>query len=443
MRYPRSLRERLSLAAALVTAVSLGALAFVFNLVLSQQLRSGADDLLRSRAAATVASVQVGADGSISIRKGPDDRTIERTTWIYRRRTAIDRAPGDRQQQAQADALAQVGERMAESSEPEAVRYFALPLRSNGRQVGTIVSSVGLEPYDRAARLALVASAALALLALAGAYVLTRTLIGRVLAPVAEMTDQAARWSSEGVDRRFGPGKRPIELATLALTLDGVLDRLSAVLRHEQQLSAELSHELRTPLTAIVAEIELLDSRSRSPDELSAGHAAVLAAADRMRQVLESLLTAARAASGGAPGRSVVADAVHRAIESLHADAPNIVVHCGDISLTAGVEAALLERAIAPVLENALRFRRSAVSVSIDRGPAGPWVSVRDDGPGVDPELRESLFEPGVSGSVGGHGGAGLGLALARRLARAGGGELEHDPVAGPGAVFVLTLPGD
>jgi signal transduction histidine kinase len=66
-------------------------------------------------------------------------------------------------------------------------------------------------------------------------------------------------------------------------------------------------------------------------------------------------------------------------------------------------------------------------------------VAVRDDGPGLDPTLGERAFEPGARGSEEPDGGAGLGLALARRLARACGGDVTIGP--GPGGCFVLELP--
>jgi signal transduction histidine kinase len=72
----------------------------------------------------------------------------------------------------------------------------------------------------------------------------------------------------------------------LAGTLDGVLDRLSAVLRHEQTFTAELSHELRTPLAAIVAETTLLGDRPRTPGETAAAVARIAESADRMTRIL-------------------------------------------------------------------------------------------------------------------------------------------------------------
>ena len=108
----------------------------------------------------------------------------------------------------------------------------------------------------------------LAVLLLSGAYLVLHAGVARALRPVEEMTNQAARWSTDDVDRRFGDHRRPTELDNLAMTLDALLDRLSAVLRNERQLSAEISHELRTPLARAMAEIQLmlqLPDRARTP----------------------------------------------------------------------------------------------------------------------------------------------------------------------------------
>lgn len=427
----RSLQQRLSLGALLVATVCLFVLTLGFNLLLARQLRGGADDLLRSRAAATAASYDVLPDGSLRARATAVSRA---GTWVFQGAGAVVRPSGDEDEQRVAESLVGRGQAFGQTREPEAVRFFALPLalhdRQGDRQVGTVVTSVALDPYQRAEDLALAASAGFALLVLGGSYLLSRVMVARALSPVAEMTAQAARWSSDDVDRRFGEAPRPTELQQLATTLDGVLDRISAVLRHEQQLSAELSHELRTPLAAVVAEVELLDSRPRQPAELAAGHAAVLSAAARMSRVLESLLTAARASTSDAPGRCDVGAVVSGSVE------PPVQVVLPDRSVVAGVDAALLERALAPLVENALRHCTSSVVVEVREGPE---VVVSDDGPGVAAALRDTLFEPGVR-SDDGHGGSGLGLTLARRLARAGGGDLVLDDAPG-GARLRLVLP--
>ena len=94
-----------------------------------------------------------------------------------------------------------------------------------------------------------------------------RWLLAAALRPVTRMTRQAATWSERDLDRRFELGEPRDELTELAATLDGLLDRLAASLRHEQRFSAELSHELRTPLSRVLAETELALRRERAPEE--------------------------------------------------------------------------------------------------------------------------------------------------------------------------------
>jgi signal transduction histidine kinase len=120
--------------------------------------------------------------------------------------------------------------------------------------------------------------------------------------------------------------------------------------------------------------------------------------------------------------------------------------------LRVGASADLAERALAPVIENAIRYGRSTVTVSLARnGDGSVRFDVRDDGPGVAPDERERIFEPAVRGeaaAVRGEAaadarGAGLGLALARRLARVAGGEVEAvEDGAGTGGCFSVRLPG-
>ena len=99
----------------------------------------------------------------------------------------------------------------------------------------------------------------------------------------------------------------------------------------------------------------------------------------------------------------------------------------------------IVRRALAPLLENARRHARSSVTLTLDSTAGFARIIVRDDGPGLDPDLGEAAFEPGRRGDGEPDGGAGLGLPLARRLARACGGDVSIG--AGPGGCFVLELP--
>jgi signal transduction histidine kinase len=97
----------------------------------------------------------------------------------------------------------------------------------------------------------------------------------------------------------------------------------------------------------------------------------------------------------------------------------------------------VVTQALYPLLENAVRHARSSVEVSLATGGDQVTVAVHDDGPGLDGRDPEELFAPGVSSS----GGAGLGLPLARRLARSCGGDVVVG--SGPGGNFGLKLPGE
>ena len=112
------------------------------------------------------------------------------------------------------------------------------------------------------------------------------------------MTDDAADWSAHDLDRRFNRGEPYDELTQLAATLDALLERLSASLRHEQRFTAELSHELRTPLARIAGESELALRRERAAEDYRASLEAVQRNAEQMTRTVEALVAAARQEAG-------------------------------------------------------------------------------------------------------------------------------------------------
>jgi signal transduction histidine kinase len=236
-------------------------------------------------------------------------------------------------------------------------------------------------------------------------------------------------------------------LTQLAATLDGLLDRLAASLRREQRFSAELSHELRTPLANVMAEAQFALRHAAGSEEYRAGFAQILQSATQMSRTLETLMAAARAELN--PGRTT-SDATAAARAAAEACARVAAERGVDITIDGpptrvAVDAELVERVLAPLLENACRYGRSTVRVSVATAGNQVVCAVDDDGPGVAPEDRELIFEPGRRGSAAGGrngnaDGAGLGLALARRLARAGDGEVELDE-HGSGGRFIVRLP--
>jgi two-component system heavy metal sensor histidine kinase CusS len=419
---PHSLRLRLAVISAAIAAVAMVLLGGAFLVLLGNRLSASSRALLRERVDASVDQVTVDPHGTVTRTGSGDD-----DTWVLQGSTVVERGPGDATVQAAVGHLAGTGHRTQVLRDGDLL-LMAAPLRvpvpagsGPGPQVGTVVVAMSLQGDGRTEDLVQTAVVVLGGLVVLGTFAATRVMVGRALRPVATMTRQAADWSSTDVLHRFGAGDRPTELEELAGTLDGLLDRLAAVLRHEQRLTAELSHELRTPLARIVAEVDLLRARPRSAGELETGLAAVAGRAERMARIVDTLVTAARVGPEAPPGRCDVV-AVVRAVVADYADDRLVAgISRGETS-TAGIDGDVLERVLAPLVDNALRY--AATSVRLTIGP-GPTVRVGDDGPGLAPELLEEVFEPGRRGvPADGHPGAGLGLALSRRLARTAGGDV-------------------
>jgi signal transduction histidine kinase len=167
-----------------------------------------------------------------------------------------------------------------------------------------------------------------------------------------------------------------------------------------------------------------------------------------MTRILDTLIAAARAqASSSHPTTNAVscARAAIRACSNLAATRDlDLELIEPPRPLLAGVDAGLLERVLAPLLENACRHAARRVEVDVGEIDASVAIAVHDDGPGVKAADRDAIFAPGhrqtTNGSGSDHGGAGLGLALARRLARGVGGDVTL-ATSNDGARFVVTLP--
>jgi signal transduction histidine kinase len=259
------------------------------------------------------------------------------------------------------------------------------------------------------------------------------------------MTEQAEAWSEHDLDRRFGLGEPHDELTRLASTLDRLLDRIAASLRHERRFSAELSHELRTPLAKVTAEAELALRRQRDPEEYREALTEILGNARQIARIVDALLAAAqqdaspRGVSDGVEVAHAAADACRPVAEERGIE---LTIDGGRQRYPVGVDADLAERILHPVIDNACRYGRSVVSLSLARANGAVLFTVADDGPGVSAEEAETIFEPAVRGRAGlaAAPSAGLGLALARRLARSVSGDIQSVS-SGNGGRFEIRLP--
>jgi len=437
---PHGIRTRLLLAVVLSVGVALAVTITAFNLFLGRNLSQEADAVVKARARAQVAALQV-ENGRLVETEAPEDTSASSLVWVFGASGQALEAPRVGAKLArQARLLSGSRERLLDARGGD-VRLFALPVLDGNRRVGTVITGVSLEPYRETRRSALVASLALAAALLLIVVLAARWALSSALRPVSRMTAEAAAWSERDLDRRFRLGDPHDELTQLAGTLDGLLDRLAASMRREQRFSAEISHELRTPLARISAEADLALRRERDSHEYQATLRAVRRDADQLSRALETLVAAARQESGpprGTADAAVAAEAVIEACTALAGErSVEVALEQPMTPIRVGVDGDVAERILQPLVENACRYSQGRVQITIDRNTDRVTYTVRDDGPGIAERERELIFEPGVRGSAAEDNGdgAGLGLALSRRLARAAGGDVDAEPSASGGIV--------
>ena len=435
-RTPLSLQDRVSLTGLAVLTAWIIVLTVAVNVFVAGQLRNQSDDVLRTRAQAAATTLDIDAEGAVTIRDGGRDSAIDVGTWIFEGSTPIEKPARGSGLDADAHLLAGQGPLFAES---DGVLWYAEPVYSDGVQRATVVTSLSTAAYQSTRRALFAGTAVLALLLLLAVWFTLRAGVGRALRPVAEMTHQSARWSADDVNRRFGPGQRPEELEDLARTLDELLDRLSAVLRHEKRLSEEISHELRTPVARIMAEVELLQRQPHVEPSHRAALQTIASSTQEMVQVLDVLMATARQAGSKNPGRCDVRE-VLGGLADTHSGGDAVVNLQPGPPTMASVDAEVLTRAMNPILENSVRFAASTVTVSVTSTRVGVDIAVRDDGHGIDENDLADVFEPGWSRSDDPTSGAGLGLSLSRRLVVGAGGSVEALPCES-GALFIVHLP--
>ena len=328
--------------------------------------------------------------------------------------------------------------------------------------------SAGLQRKDDEARaLGKVASfggITLAAIAFGVALLLAHRLARDVGGPLGELSELARR-VGRGDFRGRVEVDGPTEVVTLAQELERMSARLMQLESLKQGFLASVSHELRTPLSKIREALALLSDGAVGPlDERQLRVVAIArTACEREIRMVTTLLDISRLRAG-APLRfragTRLDDLVKSAVgeEAHDGEARGVQVElslAGELPAMS-LDGELLERAIANLVRNAVGVSKAKQRVDVKRevldagpqGRSGRWarVSVLDQGPGVPDDLRDTIFEPFVTRAVPKSPkaiGVGLGLALAREVAQAHGGELELDQNKPNGAVFHLWIPLD
>jgi two-component system OmpR family sensor kinase len=288
------------------------------------------------------------------------------------------------------------------------------------------------------------------LLGLAGGWYL----VGRALQPIAAMSSTAQAISATNLSQRIDVAGTESELGPLARILNGMLERLEIAFEHQKRFTADASHELRTPLAVICSQTELALARERSSEEYRKALETCSRAAERMRELVDGLLTLARADAGmihldRAPFdvTACVLDCVEmmrdlaaeREVEIDLGDLPSAEVEWnGDLHRFA--------RVVINLLSNAIRYNHPGGRVSVALTDPGSEIvlEIADTGIGIPPEEQATIFKRFHrvdKARTRDAGGSGLGLAISQSLVAAHGGTIECRSEPGQGSTFTVRLP--
>lgn len=217
----------------------------------------------------------------------------------------------------------------------------------------------------------------------------------------------------------------------------------------DSRLVATAAHEMRTPLSGVVGAADLLLESGLTLEQRTYAEA-IAGSARGMLVLVDELVDLSRIEAGAAGVESVavpVAGLVEEVAELL---GPRAQAKGLDFAVLVGPDApdeivgdrARLRQILLNLVGNAVKFTASGgVGLRVDRAADGLRFSVTDTGPGFDPRERERLFQEFGRAAAAPAGGAGLGLAISRRLASAMGGALSAESQPGVGSIFALTLP--
>ena len=346
-------------------------------------------------------------------------------------------------------------------------------LDSRPRMFGLFTSSDGQTPppFDAKAQLAAIdrlradtltqvltqSLIALAIVALLAA-VLGWLVAGRVLRPIRAMSATARRLSAENLTERVPVTTPADELATLAETVNSMLDRIQSgiadrdrLLHGQRMFVANVAHELRTPLTTMRTAIDVtLDGRP-SNEELLVMAGDVRDSVTHSQHTLDGLLTLARSQAGPGSRHTVdLADVVAEVLDTAGKQAETRRVELRADLRTAPVtgDPVLLDRMVGNLLDNAIRHNEAGGDVAVTTGLVAGHAQLRvvNTGRRVEPGTVPDLFEPFVRGPANRprtDGGLGLGLSIVRAVVDAHRGQLVTTAPANGGLDVTARFPHD
>jgi len=337
----------------------------------------------------------------------------------------------------------------------DAIRLYALPYTLGGRPL-VIAAAQSMRAQQRMLNEAEIALAlgipVMLAFASVGGYVLAR----QGLHPVVVMSARAEEIGAANLHERLPVANPRDELGRLATVFNLLLARIESSFEQQRRFLSDASHELRTPVAIISGESELALARpDRSAEQLRTSLATVKDESARLRGIVDDLFWLAQSNAGEPPLRLeqlYLRDVVEECLRGARtlAEVRKITLDADlsddDFPLTG--DEPLLKRVVMNLLDNAIKYTPSGGHVDVSSRREGNMavVVVADTGPGVADADKERIFDRFYRAPLSATGapkpsGAGLGLAIARWVARAHGGDVTLVATGVPGATFRVEIP--
>lgn len=292
--------------------------------------------------------------------------------------------------------------------------------------------------------IAMVTLPAFLLLAALGGYGIAR----RAFRPLKEITSTAAAINEAAdLSARVAVPPGDHEFSRLAATFNQMFARLEGAFEAEKQFTADASHELRTPVSVIKSACEYAEKYGETPQEQQETLAMIHRQADRMTQLIQQLLSITRLEQGTEPAQREALD-LAALVEGVCAEQPyprqRLFCQVGGAVWVRG-DAGLLRRLLQNLIDNGFKYGtpQGHVWVTLEGKGNTARLQVRDDGIGIPEDQQEKVWQRfyQVDPSRREGGGAGLGLAMVKKIAQLHGGRITLDSTPGQGSTFALSLP--
>lgn len=274
---------------------------------------------------------------------------------------------------------------------------------------------------------------------LAVLLVLDALLVRRFFRPVLRVSRQVQELKPGQTDIRLTATDLPSEIRPLADAFNVALERVEQSYRLQKEFTADAAHELRTPLAVLDARLQTLPA--------SDARAAAIADARRMARIVSQLLEMATLEQASeSPGTVDILEVGRSVVTALAPEAIRKGQTLGLIEPDGVTAVPVLTREqdvwhmLRNLVENAIRHTPAGTTIDIMVGADGS-LTVQDDGPGIPGEFHEHIFKRFWRRDRNSGSGAGLGMAIVRRVAEANGGSIVLRSEAGQGTAFIVRLP--